>query len=159
MWDLPGPGIEPVSPSLAGGFLTTAPPGKSLPLYFKSELGSSSLQPGSIETHPFILPVTCMVSFSTFRFWIHLEFILVYVVSLFWGKVHLILSCKNDYRFHICVLAYGICFSLSDLLHSVWQTLGPSTSLQITQFPSFLWLSNIPLSKKPVLMNLMAGQE
>ena len=32
------------------------------------------------------------------------------------------------------MLAYGICFSLSDLLHSVWQTLGPSTSLQITQF-------------------------
>ena len=28
MWDLPGPGIEPVSPALAGGFLTTAPPGK-----------------------------------------------------------------------------------------------------------------------------------
>ena len=40
-------------------------------------------------------------------------------------------------RFHIYVLAYGICFSLSDLLHSVWQTLGPSTSLQITQFHSF----------------------
>ena len=30
MWDLPGPGPEPVSPALAGGFLTTAPPGKSL---------------------------------------------------------------------------------------------------------------------------------
>ena len=29
MWDLPGPGIEPMSPALAGGFLTTAPPGKS----------------------------------------------------------------------------------------------------------------------------------
>ena len=29
MWDLPRPGIEPVSPALAGGFLTTAPPGKS----------------------------------------------------------------------------------------------------------------------------------
>ena len=29
MWDLPGPEIEPVSPALAGGFLTTAPPGKS----------------------------------------------------------------------------------------------------------------------------------
>ena len=28
MWDLPGPGIEPVSPALADGFLTTAPPGK-----------------------------------------------------------------------------------------------------------------------------------
>ena len=28
MWDLPGPGPEPVSPALAGGFLTTEPPGK-----------------------------------------------------------------------------------------------------------------------------------
>ena len=28
MWDLPGPGLEPVSPALAGGFLTPAPPGK-----------------------------------------------------------------------------------------------------------------------------------
>ena len=28
MWDLPGPGLEPVSPALAGGFSTTAPPGK-----------------------------------------------------------------------------------------------------------------------------------
>ena len=34
MWDLPGPGIEPVSPALAGGFLTTVPPGKSLELDF-----------------------------------------------------------------------------------------------------------------------------
>ena len=29
MWDLPGPGLEPVFLALAGGFLTTAPPGKS----------------------------------------------------------------------------------------------------------------------------------
>ena len=29
MWDLPGPGLEPMSPALAGRFLTTAPPGKS----------------------------------------------------------------------------------------------------------------------------------
>ena len=28
IWDLPGPGLKPVSPALAGGFLTTAPPGK-----------------------------------------------------------------------------------------------------------------------------------
>ena len=28
MWELPGPGLEPLSPALAGGFLTTAPPGK-----------------------------------------------------------------------------------------------------------------------------------
>ena len=30
MWDLPGPGLEPVSPALAGGFLNTASPGKSI---------------------------------------------------------------------------------------------------------------------------------
>ena len=29
MWDLPRPEIEPVSPALAGRFLTTGPPGKS----------------------------------------------------------------------------------------------------------------------------------
>ena len=27
MWDLPGPGLEPVSPALAGGLSTTVPPG------------------------------------------------------------------------------------------------------------------------------------
>ena len=31
MWDLPGPGLEPVSPALAGGFSTAAPPGKPHP--------------------------------------------------------------------------------------------------------------------------------
>ena len=48
------------------------------------------------------------------------------------------------FRFDIYVLAYGICFSLSDLLHSVGHSLGPPTSLQMTQFRSFLWLNNIP---------------
>ena len=38
MWDLPGPGLKPVSPALAGGFLTTAPPGKSEVLII-TELG------------------------------------------------------------------------------------------------------------------------
>ena len=28
MWDLPGPGIELVSPALADGFPATAPPGQ-----------------------------------------------------------------------------------------------------------------------------------
>ena len=31
MWDLPGPGIKPMSPALAGGFFTTQPPGKPRP--------------------------------------------------------------------------------------------------------------------------------
>ena len=35
--DLPGPGIEPLSPALAGSFLTTEPPGKPqiLQLFYK----------------------------------------------------------------------------------------------------------------------------
>ena len=35
MWDLPRPGLEPVCPALAGGFLTTAPPGRPCFLIFK----------------------------------------------------------------------------------------------------------------------------
>ena len=35
MWDPPGPELEPVSPALAGRFLTTAPPGKSKSIIFK----------------------------------------------------------------------------------------------------------------------------
>ena len=34
MWDLARPGLEPVSPALAGRFSTTAPPGKPLKAYF-----------------------------------------------------------------------------------------------------------------------------
>ena len=36
MWDLPGPGLEPVPPELADGFLTTAPPGKPSPLFLNA---------------------------------------------------------------------------------------------------------------------------
>ena len=35
MWDLPGPELEPVPPALAGGFSTTAPPGKPLKVIFE----------------------------------------------------------------------------------------------------------------------------
>ena len=37
IWDLPGPGLEPVSLALAGGFLTTAPPGKPTMTSFQQE--------------------------------------------------------------------------------------------------------------------------
>ena len=35
MWDLPRPGIEAVSPALAGRFLTTAPPGRPWMYYYR----------------------------------------------------------------------------------------------------------------------------
>ena len=37
MWDLPGLGIEPASPALQGGFLTTGPPEKCLETLFKKD--------------------------------------------------------------------------------------------------------------------------
>ena len=38
MWDLPRPGLEPASPALAGGFSTTAPPGKPPRHIFKKQI-------------------------------------------------------------------------------------------------------------------------
>ena len=43
MRDLPGPGLEPVSPALAGGFLITAPPGRSLQYISKSKVWRSKI--------------------------------------------------------------------------------------------------------------------
>ena len=45
--------------------------------------------------------------------------------------------CTIFSTFHTHALIYDICFSLSDLLHSVWQALGSFTSLQMTWFCSF----------------------
>ena len=52
VWDLPGPGLKPVSPALAGGFLTTVPPGKpqvsvilNRKLFLKPEVHLSILGP------------------------------------------------------------------------------------------------------------------
>ena len=55
-----------------------------------------------------------------------------------------------------------ICFSLSDLLPSVVEALGSSTSLQLPQIHSFLWLSSIPLwgfRGGSAVKNLLAMQE
>ena len=45
MWDIPGPGLEPVSPALAGRFLTTAPPGKPRWIFLYSHLCSPLCSP------------------------------------------------------------------------------------------------------------------
>ena len=41
MWNLPRPGIEPMSPRLAGRFLTTGPPGKPQLWHFFKQVCSS----------------------------------------------------------------------------------------------------------------------
>ena len=63
-------------------------------------------------------------------------------IRLFSTSVSQFLPCKPVHlyhfsRFHKYALVYDICFSLSALLHTVWQSLDPSMSLQMTQFRSF----------------------
>ena len=69
-------------------------------------------------------------------------------IRSFSTSVSQFLPCKPVHlyhfsRFHIYTLIYDICFS--DWLYSVWQSVDPSMSQQMTQFCSFLWLINIPL--------------
>ena len=54
MWDLPRPGLEPVSPALAGRFSATAPPGK--PHCFVSDKGvwSKTLESMLLFSFPFL---------------------------------------------------------------------------------------------------------
>ena len=61
MRDLPGPGIKPLSPALAGRFLSTVPPGKSL------HLTSCFLQAG---THVHIRPKFLGMYVRSF-WWLH----------------------------------------------------------------------------------------
>ena len=114
MWDLPGPGLEPVSPALAGGFLTTAPPGKSLFVFtlcpsFKIQLNCctpvkhphphypslevtslSSEGPGHLNA-PFRVVGICLwsTSYFTFSYFFLLESKLKDKVSVFFPLVPL----------------------------------------------------------------------
>ena len=56
MGDLPRPGLEPVSPALAGRFSTTAPPGKPQ-IYIYSLVGDIHDCPCSFEC-PFIVQIS-----------------------------------------------------------------------------------------------------
>ena len=49
MWDLPGPGLKPVSPALAGRLSTTAPPGKPRSVLILCEF--PILSPTSFSIH------------------------------------------------------------------------------------------------------------
>ena len=44
MWDLPRPGLEPVSPALAGRLSTTAPPGKPTSTVFNTPFTNGAIE-------------------------------------------------------------------------------------------------------------------
>ena len=55
MWDLPRPGLKPVSPALAGRLSTTAPPGKPSIHFYTLTLYPRVLLNLLINTHAFFL--------------------------------------------------------------------------------------------------------
>ena len=62
MWDRPGSGLEPVSPALAGGFLTTEPPGKSSEGYYEDKMECDTFQiPGTEVIRVLVVVVVLMV--------------------------------------------------------------------------------------------------
>ena len=62
MWDPPRPGLEPVSPALAGGFSTTAPPGKPPVLWFYKVFLLRRIIKGTQD--PFVLFLTTAYEFK-----------------------------------------------------------------------------------------------
>ena len=62
MWNLPGPGIEPVSPALAGRFFTTGSPGKSQTTFWV--LFSLKLSPLGYWLHYTVGPWTAALASS-----------------------------------------------------------------------------------------------
>ena len=60
MWDLPRPGVKPVSPALAGRFSTTAPPGKPFFFFLYGLCFKSILSHMSIVTPSFLSFLFCM---------------------------------------------------------------------------------------------------
>ena len=119
--DLPNPGIKPVSltsSTLAGR------------LFITGHLGSPSIFM-SIPISQFIHPLFSLLSIHFFLY-VCLYFCLA-------NKIIYTIFLHSTYMLNVYF------FSLSDLIHSVWQSLASHTSLQMTQFHSFLWLSNIPL--------------
>ena len=67
------------------------------------------------------IPIPQFLS-SPFPLGIHMFVLYVCLYFSFLNKI----IYTNLFRLHICALIYGICFSLSDLLHSIWQPLSPS---------------------------------
>ena len=70
MWDLPRLGIKPISPALAGGFLSTVPPEKSHPCLNQCsfEVGFEKQQLNSLMLFPAQDLLDCSVFSSPFTF-------------------------------------------------------------------------------------------
>ena len=112
MWDLPGPGLKPVSPVLAGRFLTTAPPGKSLDI-ISSNIFSSLFSLLSFWYSSYVYVGILMLSHISLRrsFSFSSVLYLVYTIDLSSSllilssaSVNPVLGLFSDFFFSVTVL-------------------------------------------------------
>ena len=66
MWDLPGPGIEPMSPAFAGRFLTTEPPREVLDV-FKHLLCAQSQADRMVKAHGMVSALPQLMPGATYE--------------------------------------------------------------------------------------------
>ena len=100
-----------------------------LAIYFTNIL-QISLLPSS-TSHPLLPPLPLCPQVCSLCLFLHCCPENKFISTIFLNSVYM--------------LQYAIFVSLSNLLHSVQQALGSSTSLELTQLCSLLWLSRIPL--------------
>ena len=157
MWDLPGPGMEPVSPALAGRFLNTVPPGKSPNWYscfcswqLKLTLRSTQNAPGLLLCWKFIAPPSLNKNWNqspSIDFhgptWSALIFSLTSPILFF------TLFYPTD------LLSHGACTCLRAITlanPSAWAALLPKIHLVFSL--TFRFYSNFALSVRPSLVTL-----
>ena len=70
MWDLPGPGLEPVSPALAGGFLTTDCQGSPVSAFLRQAVSCTNISSACLSLCAFfsLCPASFLSSFLSFFF-------------------------------------------------------------------------------------------
>ena len=161
MWDLPGPGLEPVSPALADGFLTSAPPGK--PLWAHLDWLVPAWHQLHLSLHPHEHPV-----FQIYR--INREFSQVprpASLGLFLQLTNSHLSFKAQLRFSSALVlvtcpssvfpqlcfgkVYGFCANFVCLLHEMvnfWRRRTPVSSLFLMLHRILKYLFNEGASKR-----------
>ena len=127
MWDLARPGLEPVSPALAGGFLTTAPPGKSL--------GAVLIGTVKFSLRSFFLVVTLFIC-RCFVISTNLLRLFIKSTRLFISATNA--SCHLPFAFNVSPARGPLCLALRSAGHCLWSSLTPSTEPRLGR--ASVWL-------------------